>query len=243
MPILRLSVAVVLSLLILTCAGPKEAKPMAQLSGESSPPPSPTRLNLGATNGTLQCPNHFASGLGAYNDASAFYQMVRQLNFNPVECTWDTMLNNAPEVNTIGFSYGSMAGVSIGAGGVLGRELIMIANKRRRSVQVAVMEYKGLELALGLPGVALTQSLIFGDCPKGANSYAGYFVAGEMIAMLHQKGVTWNGTATGCDALSSVRGTTSPIVGGSLTHYSVHSRIVEVTGPRVEPFLNYLDNL
>jgi hypothetical protein len=48
---------------------------------------------------------------------------------------------------------------------------------------------------------------------------------------------------TSCYAISSILGSTSPVITGSTTEYKQNGRFILATGPRVKPLIKYINKL
>ncbi|MBT6326770.1 MAG: hypothetical protein HOJ35_12445 [Bdellovibrionales bacterium] len=172
-------------------------------------------------------------------------KIIRSTSFVP-ECIWGTIDKNAKyyvENKVVGFSFGSVLEASLFIGTAIGTELVVIPWDDN-TLMVGMVRFQGGSLSASLSGGSLTQSVIYGKCKNGILGYLGLFQSKAMIAMMQNTGVKmFFGKRTGCNSITSVRGSTSPIVGVALTIYEQLGNFAFVQGPGVQSMLDYIKAL
>ncbi|EQC50843.1 hypothetical protein [Bacteriovorax sp. DB6_IX] len=174
-----------------------------------------------------------------------FVKAIRQMNFNPC-CIPKMSLNSisSTDKNIRGFSVGYEAGGGAGPFGVdLGREVVFIQTSENE-MDIAVIEYKGIETSVGLPyGISTTQSILTGNCEK-IDDYLGVFSGFDFGGIQFNTGLdksSFNPTkkATGCNSEAIISGATTDLVGVNENRYSLASSVVRVKGPGIKKMLEF----
>lgn len=191
----------------------------------------------------LKCPTGFVYDRVYFDQIE---ELVEQMDFSPA-CIWKTIKKNATnhaKSKVQGFAFGSQIGASYYVGGGVGTELVMFPIDDQKML-VSMVRLKFTDVSVSLAGVSRTQSVVFGNCTNGIEGYMGWFRYYGAAAMLKNTGITRpiTGKPTGCDSITSIRGMNSPVVVGGYAYYEPLGRPIIVTGPRVQPLLNYIKKL
>lgn len=175
-------------------------------------------------------------------------EIARKIDLNP-QCIWKTIRRNAAKKGEIirGFAFGTVSEISMTGGIGVATELVIMKYDDQTLMIGQIYSESGL-VAVGLPGVSLTQSVVFGNCPEALFSYLGWFDTVSALAMSKSYGkADYNlpgiGRYSGCNALTSTRGSTAPVLGASQSYYHQEAPFVLVRGPRAAPLLNFLAEL
>ena len=194
-------------------------------------------LTLNSSNMNLPCPKGFVLDRKHFKDIK---KLVGQVSLSP-GCIWDTIKKNAKNVDhqIHGFSFSTIIEASFGIGAMIGTELVLMPYDHETIIATMVRIESG-SIGISLAGASFTQSVIFGDCPDNIDSYLGVFKSFGAIAMMNNFGHTKVlGSPTGCNSITSIRGMTSPIVGGGISFYNKIGKSILVKGKKVKPLLKF----
>jgi hypothetical protein len=180
-------------------------------------------------------------------------ESLKSVNWDPccLPNTVKSMMGKVSE-NVSGFMIGFDTGISktlavkLGPGVNYGREMVVIRSGPD-SLQVAVVEYKGVGLGVGLSlGASVTQGLLYGDC-KEIGDYLGYFKSYNVGGMrfenmgMSSHPLDFGAKRTRCDSKSLVSGGTTTLVGIQGSYYSQVSKSIRLRGPQIRPLLELMD--
>lgn len=175
-------------------------------------------------------------------------EIIDRMDFSP-ECIWKTIRKYNAESKeripekVLGFSFGSVIDASIYVGITNGQELV-VQKVDNNTLMVGYIKYSGGSLSVSLPGPSLTQSVIFGVCKDNIFGYLGWFKNKGRFAITSHYGIYENifdTKYTGCKAISSTLGLSSPIGIASATEYKQNGEFMLVTGPRVKKLIQYIN--
>lgn len=204
----------------------------------------PTILQLNHGDDVI-CPSGIFEHL---HSSASISEIARKVDLSP-ECIWKTIRQNAAQKKQVirGFAFGTISEISMTGGVGVATELVVMKYDDRTLMMGLIYSKSGV-VALGLPGVSLTQSLIFGNCPDALFSYLGWFDTVSALAMSSSYGkaeydLPGFGQYSGCNALTSTRGSTTPVLGASQSYFHQEDPFVLVTGPRAAPLLKFLAEL
>jgi hypothetical protein len=191
-----------------------------------------------------ECPTGFATEA----DVRDLARRVRDWDYHP-QCIWETIQEDAADERGLvkGFAFGITAGLSRGVGYTLGNEIVVF-REGERALRVGVVAYRALGADLTLPiGTSRSQSVIYGRCNDGLESYLGWFenysALAKTLSLGRKSGIPFRRELTGCNAHTSTLGMTSSIVGMSSAYYWALGPSVVVEGPGVADMVEYLDAL
>ncbi|OFZ17901.1 MAG: hypothetical protein A2X94_12730 [Bdellovibrionales bacterium GWB1_55_8] len=204
----------------------------------------PTIVEL-QNDGDVHCPSGIFEHL---HSSSTIRKVAEKLDLSP-GCIWKTIRKNAENRKkpVHGFAFGSVSEISMTAGIGVSTELVIMKYDEKTLMIGQVYTEAGV-VSIGLPGVSLNQSVIYGHCADGIFGYLGWFDTISALALSHNYGKAAYapptfGTYSGCNSLTSTRGTTTPILGASQSYYHQNSPFILVGGPRAAPLLKYISEL
>jgi hypothetical protein len=190
------------------------------------------------------CPRGFTTEA----DNVGLADLVKNWSFRP-DCVWDTLRADArDEAGRVrGFAFGVNGGFSRGVGYTVGNEVVVM-RAGRDALTVGVVAYRTVGLDVTLPvGASATQSVIFGGCEQGFESYLGFFenysLAAKTLSLGRRQIIPFVRELTGCNAHTSTLGLTTSLAGIGTSYYWPISERVTLQGPGVQPMLEYLDEL
>lgn len=193
----------------------------------------------------LKCPT--LKAVMVDKDFDDIENFVENISFDP-ECLWgitDMFGEYLGKGKIQGFSIGGVIEASLYIGAMFGSEFVMMPFDEDHLL-VGMVKFRGGDLGLGLPGVSLVQSMIYGDCPNYIWSYLGWFKGKSGMGVTSNHSIKFpflDETRSYCDSVSSIRGVTFPAASVSYTEYLQLGQFILLTGPRVRPMIRYVEAL